>query len=206
MPPSSKLSPKEEIVISDSDPDPVYNWWIEELGLYECDRDALSNGELTDSIINVAQTILSIQFDRIDGFQSTILVHRLKFRPLSPDKHSVQILHTDFILLSCAVCMYKSTFFSLGSHHWLSITCIRSGTVQIMDSLALFRRISLATILQIAKIYSCSVPPTQAFLTLEVLSVQQQEGPFECGLFAIANAVKVCLGTIQSMYDITRVK
>ena len=67
-------------------------------------------------------------------------------------------------------------------------------TVKVMDSFALFSTMSLTTILQLAKIYSRSVPPTRSSLKIETLSVQQQEGTLDCGLFAIANAVEVCHG------------
>ena len=61
-------------------------------------------------------------------------------------------------------------------------------------SLALFHKMSLATVLQLGMIYSHSAPSTQSFLEIEILSVQQQEGILDCGLFGIANVVDVCLG------------
>ena len=86
---------KDEMVVSDSDPDPVYNWWIKALGLHKSDQDALRSGdELTENVINAAQAILNSQFQQIYGFQDTALVHFLNFLPVSPDKPSVQILHT----------------------------------------------------------------------------------------------------------------
>lgn len=90
--PSSSLEP---IDISDSDPDPVCDWWIQPLGLYWDDKTALlSQGELTDNIINAAHTLLSLQFPHIAGLQNTLLGHHLDFMPTSSDLYSVQILHT----------------------------------------------------------------------------------------------------------------
>lgn len=48
-----------------------------------------------------------------------------------------------------------------------------------------------STILQMAKIYSV---PHQSVLNIKILSVQQQQGMVDCGVFSIANAVEVCLG------------
>lgn len=75
--------------------------------------------------------------------------------------------------------------------------------MHVMDSLALFSKMNQATVLQIARIYSRTVPPSQSFFTIERLSVQQQDGTFDCGLFAVANAVEVCLNSnpVSAQYD-----
>lgn len=59
-----------------------------------------------------------------------------------------------------------------------------------------------ATVWQIARIYSCAVPPSQSFFTIEKLSVQQ-DGTLDCGLVAVANAVEVCLNSnpVSAQYD-----
>ena len=76
----SKSNSSEPTEISDSDPDPVYDRWIQALGLYQDDKTALlSQGELTDNIINAVHTLLSLLFPCIAGLQ---------------DICSVQILHT----------------------------------------------------------------------------------------------------------------
>lgn len=64
--------------------------------------------------------------------------------------------------------------------------------MHVMDSLGLFMSLNLFTILQIAKIYS--LPESLSVLQLHKMSVQQQHGTLDCGLFAIAYAVEVCLG------------
>ena len=46
--------------------------------------------------------------------------------------------------------------------------------------------------LQIAKIYSPPHPVDT--LTIHILSVQQQQGIRDCGIFAIATAIEVCNG------------
>ena len=54
--------------------------------------------------------------------------------------------------------------------------------------------LNLSTVLQIAKIYS--VPTDQSVIEIQKLSVQQQHGTLDCGLFSIAFAVEICLGHI----------
>ena len=47
-------------------------WWIKALHLADTDHQALvSGGELTDSLIMAAQTILASQYPEIRGFQDT---------------------------------------------------------------------------------------------------------------------------------------
>lgn len=96
-------SDDEPVVVSDSDSDPLINWWIEALGLHDTDREILlSQSELTDNIINAAQILLSTQFPSIGGFQNTLLGSKLQFKPVSREISSIQIHHTgiDFVLYS----------------------------------------------------------------------------------------------------------
>ena len=89
---ASSLSPIE---INEFDPDPVFDWWIQALGLYQDDKTALlSQGELTENIINAVHTLLSLQFPHIAGLQDTLLGHHLDYMPISSDVNCVQILHT----------------------------------------------------------------------------------------------------------------
>ena len=53
--------------------------------------------------------------------------------------------------------------------------------MHVMDSL--FMSLNLFTVLQIAKIYS--LPKSQSVLQIHKMSVQQQHGTLDCGLFAI---------------------
>ena len=86
------------IVLSDSDPDPVCEWWIEDLNLYSVDYGVLIHGkELNDSLINAAQVLLDAQFPNIEGFQNTIWGYDLDFKPVTSCKPSVQILHTGML-------------------------------------------------------------------------------------------------------------
>ena len=173
------------------------------------DRDVLTDGmELTDNLINATLVLLGAQFPKLDGFQNTILGHHLDFKRVSDSRPSVQILHTGIVsrftlkvqtalLYLQSDCLYitdrtyivSAPYCIAGNRHWVCTSRTSSGTVQIMDSLGLFMKMNVATLLQISKIY----PPSNSVLQLHKLSVQQQDGTLDCGLFAIAFAV-VCLG------------
>ena len=82
--------------VSDSDPDPEYDWWIQDLNLEQSDLHILScDQELNDKLINAAQTLLSRQYPTVSGFQSTLLGTKLGFKPIDSDAAlGVQIFHT----------------------------------------------------------------------------------------------------------------
>ena len=54
--------------------------------------------------------------------------------------------------------------------------------------------ITYETEVQLASIYTRIIPPNSSYLTVELQAIQQQEGVHDCGLFAVANAVEVCIG------------
>lgn len=85
------------------------------------------------------------------------------------------------------------------SEHWLCVYCDGNGVIQVIDSLGSSMGLNLATILQISKIYS--IPSTHSSLKLRKLSVQQQNGTLDCGLFSVAYATEVCFG--NSPEDVT---
>ena len=104
------LVTSEPILVSDNDPDPDINWWIQDLFLNQRDREVLQTGkELTDNIINAAQTLLSEQHPSLKGFQSTCLGHHLDFKPISRDVPSIQVLHTGLYttIIVSEIAVYK---------------------------------------------------------------------------------------------------
>ena len=59
----------------------------------------------------------------------------------------------------------------------------------------LFHQLTESTELQIARIYNpLHVSPPRTSLRAEIVTVQQQDGLHDCGLFAIAYATEECLG------------
>ena len=77
-------------------------------------------------------------------------------------------------------------------HHWVCTTSVNihsnESDVHVMDSLGGICPMSCSLEQQIAQVYGGS----RSQLTIHGLSVQQQAGVKDCGLFAIAFAVEVC--------------
>ena len=77
------------MIVSDSD---SHKWWIKSLHLYQADQINIETGkELSDTVVNAAQSIFSHQYPHISGFQNTLLGQTLKFRSVSNDTPSVQV-------------------------------------------------------------------------------------------------------------------
>jgi len=136
-------------VISDSDPDPVYEWWIQDLNLLKVDRDVLTDGmELTDNLINATLVLLGAQFPKLDGFQNTILGHHLDFKRVSDSRPSVQILHTGIVsrfhiksancLACCLIIFISQIVLTLYLHH-IVLQVIVTGFVPHAHPLVLCR-------------------------------------------------------------------
>lgn len=62
----------------------------------------------------------------------------------------------------------------------------------VLDSLSLFMGLSISAVLQISKIYKVS--HKKSTIDVHKLSVQQQKGVHDCGLFSVAYAMEICLG------------
>ena len=79
--------------------------------------------------------------------------------------------------------------YCLGGNHWVCVSSV-NGRVTLMDSLIITHELEPTLQVQIAKIYSNHLD----FIEVNTLSVQQQMGNTDCGLFAIAFALEVCEG------------
>lgn len=77
---------------------------------------------------------------------------------------------------------------AIGKSHWICVVYNRD-EVNVLDSLG-FMNLQEDAVLQIAKLYSSR----SSTLNIKRLSVQQQNGYHDCGLFSVAYAVEVCLG------------
>ena len=71
----------------------------------------LNGSDLNDNLINAAHSLLSSQFSEIEGFQNTILVHHLKFRPVPNSTLSIQILHAGSYKL-CIYLTYQNSIYA----------------------------------------------------------------------------------------------
>ena len=76
----------------------------------------------------------------------------------------------------------------------------------VLDSMSLFLTLNNTTVLQICQIYR--VPDCNKELEIVNVSVQQQKGGSDCGVFAVAYAVDVCLGKNPqySVFDQTKMR
>ena len=76
----------------------------------------------------------------------------------------------------------------------------------VLDSTSLFLALSNTAILQLCKIYR--VPDYNKELEIVNVSVQQQKGGKDCGVFAVAYALDVCLGKNPqySVFDQTKMR
>lgn len=112
-----------------------------------------------------------------------------------------------YIICKCdSFCMWISVYvyntksmcsFTVGeTNHWIR-TCYSSkerSTVMVMDSLGLFTGLNDSTLLQVSKIYNSTAPKHESSLKIRKLSIQQQKGSLDCGVFSSAYAVEVCMG------------
>ncbi|KAL5508860.1 hypothetical protein EMCRGX_G004118 [Ephydatia muelleri] len=170
----SSTGENKTVVIDENAPTPEKmqsKVWISTLKLYSSDKDDLENGrELSDAVIDAAQTLLKHCYTNISSFQSPLLGRVLQFEPAS--HNAVQIHHTE--------------------GHWVCSSNIgaKQGEVLLMDSLVSSPSDSL--LLQLAQIYQAA--PDVQNMSIRVLPVQQQKGSKDCGLFAVAFATELCSG------------
>ena len=92
-----------------------------------------------------------------------------------------------------AVLHFVLYIFYIGSiNHWICISTVGSrGMIHVMDSLETSLPLNRKTVLQICKAYS--VAPSSS-LKVKKLSVQQQQGSVDCGVYCIVYATETCLG------------
>ena len=81
------------MVVSDSDPDPVY--WIQKLDLYDSDLHCLEElMDVTENVMNASQMVLKSQFKEIGGLLTIAHAQSLLCDKTPEDVLCVQILHT----------------------------------------------------------------------------------------------------------------
>ena len=140
--------------------------WISELGLSNHDRECLlSDGWLTDSIVNAAQMLLRKSNPLISGLQDVTLGLTMCFEVESEE--FVQILHN-------------------GAGHWtISTVGVKHPSVEFFDSLP-------STCPTESKAQVAALLATQhSYFQLTYMDVHMQAGANDCGLFAIAFATAV---------------
>ncbi|XP_078582498.1 polycystin-1-like protein 2 [Branchiostoma floridae x Branchiostoma japonicum] len=155
------------------------NMWIPDLKLTTEDKAVLLCDEmLTDKHIHAAQMLLRRQYPGLGGLQDTAVGASVYgYTRVSGD--GLQIHHT-------------------GSLHWVVSSSI-GGHVSLYNSMPGKLNASLEY-----QLCQCYAPPPNmgtGVLTVKVPCVQQQDSRYSCGLFAIAWAVDIAMGT-----DVTQVR
>ena len=145
--------------------------WINvaQITLYTSDRDVIATGEwLNDKHLHVAQYLLQQQYPNISGLQDPILQVTNSFYVQG---------HREFV--QC-----------LRSSHWITVSTVglSPNTVEVFDSMDLQLSHS------IIEIIAGLLHTNKNTFSLNYTAVQQQVGPSDCGLFAIANACAICHG------------
>ena len=129
---------------------------------------------LGDEHVDHAQHLLGSSFPSVSGFQSTIVFDSKNcVHVKTPNNRFVQILHVH-------------------SNHWLTVSNVECNgdTVKIYNSMNSTRLETNSKFMcQIAALVKC-----QNSVRVEYVTVKQQQGASDCGLFAIAFATSLCFG------------
>ena len=137
--------------------------------LNKTDEKLLLDGDwLNDNHINLAQQLLSKQFPNLSGLSSTLLLPQAK-QVVPADARALQIIHTR-------------------GNHWIVSSAIgcQPGEVKIFDSL--YKSIDLETMVLISMIFRKEIT------TVHLEESQQQQGSYDCGIFAIATCTALVHG------------
>ena len=146
--------------------------WIPQLHLTKCDKDALLSGEmLTDKHIFAAQKLLAQRTPHIKGLQDPVL-SQVGFRPVH--KQSVQIHHTQGL-------------------HWVVSSWKPGDMVHVYDTLYDF--VSEDLLHQLYEIYVDTPHTEDGHVLYDMPPICKQRGSTDCGLFAVALATELCLGS-----------
>lgn len=143
---------------------------------YIIDYFRILNGNmLSDIDINVAQELIKKQFVNMPGLQNVLL--GVTYEVVS--REMIQIINN-------------------GAFHWLLLSTVgcENGHINMFDSMATRSELPMHVQMQIASLLAC--PFKQVHFHYQ--ACQQQTGGVDCGLFAIAFAIDICLGSkVDSM-------
>ena len=144
---------------------------------------------LGDEHMDTINGMLSRKFTKINGFQYVLLnpyLHPkgpsvsaindgMKFQPMNPP--SVQIHFT-------------------GKNHWAaSFQKHKDGPVYVMDSMCGKGNLTTSMKVQLAEIYGVG----KEKIHIVIPTFNQQRNSFDCGVFAIANAVEFCFNNFEGI-------
>ena len=144
---------------------------------------------LGDEHMDTINGMLSRKYTKINGFQNVLLIPHIdpkcpsvelinkgmKFKPMN--SQSVQIHFT-------------------GKSHWAaSFQKLKDGPVYVMDSMCGQGKLTRSMQVQLAQIYGAGKEKIHIVMPI----VNQQRNMFDCGVFAIANAVEFCSNNFEGI-------
>ncbi|KAG1702037.1 Nucleoporin NUP35 [Nymphon striatum] len=145
---------------------------------------------LDDNVIDAAQSLLSVQFNSLAGFQAACSLCEPKFGGYMPSDSSsfVQIVNVN-------------------RNHWSVVSNLSSEAgsqgkvVQYYDSLLVGanKRCVPFSVCQVAA--STLFCQSSEKITVDVMDCQKQSGGNDCGLFAVAHATALCFGMDPSLFQ-----
>ena len=147
------------------------NYWIKELCLFKTDREFLRGSKwLSDAVVTASQHLLKELYPHVGGLQPTTLGLTLGF----------VVQKTEFVQI-----------LNLRDNHWVTVSNIGCppATIQVFDSMP---NIDLPPRAKAQIVAIMCVKEANIFL--EFVSVQEQYGHSDCGVFEIAFATSLCVG------------
>ena len=146
--------------------------------LMEADKaDIIKGAELNDT--NFAQEIIRMQFTKLTGLQSTLMLAVHPWPLITPAQSLLPIIHPKGI-------------------HWIVASTIASSlTVQVFDSL--YSSVDDMTTRLLTNLFGVDVTVEMGFCLL-------QDGIANCGVFAIATCTALSHGSQPGQYDQKRMR
>ena len=147
------------------------NEWVQCGGVIHTnyDRKILATGQkLTDKHINFAQTLLRLQFPKLNGLQSTL--YQSRSQGLTTNGNVLQVLHSR-------------------GDHWIVATTIRCnpGEVRVFDSV--YATLDDGTYETVQRMFG-----GRTSFQVTTMNVPKQQGGTDCGVFAIAACTCIAFG------------
>ena len=137
----------------------------------------MSNGWLTDTIINATQNLLQRKYFGIQGLQNTFLAKNISFDITKGE--FVPVLHT-------------------GNNHWLALSTISYSSSLLVVYNSHPSKMPTQTKEQICVLFSPPYSSTQ----LVYANIQFQNNGYDCGLFALTFVSALCISeTPENLFE-----
>lgn len=161
------------------------DWWLQELGLTESDKNIiLKNKKLTSNHMEAVNEICRKQFGSIAGFQLTEKV------PVFLEDESRWNIGSVMLPVNEENC---AQIHHTGKDHW--VTSLKfNNAVHLIDSLGTDRPenaiLTQSLKIQLSQVYGKMCKNS---LNIQIPETQRQNNSVDCGIFAIAHLVEFCI-------------